>query len=98
MNSVSIPTRPAARAWAASCATPSVIALNLRVLRRSAAGRPIFVGPPAMLGEVGACAVFVVALAVAAHSDAVEQVDQPHREAGRDEQRSALDARGAEAG
>src|SRR5215207_1934857 len=97
MNSVSMPSRPAARAWAASSGTtpltiPGIYGVGVRrppVVR-------VLVGPVTVLGEVGARLVLLVALAVAAHADPVEQVDQPHRQTGRDEQGPALQATLAE--
>ena len=61
-------------------------------------GPALLVGPAAVLVEVGACAVLLVALAVALHADAVEQVQQPDRQPGGDQQRAALHAGLAEPG
>src|SRR5690348_2369028 len=104
MNSVSMPRRPAARAWAASSATaPSVILgiYGFALVHRPVgvgAGRRLLVGPVAVRVEEGACLVLVVALAIALDADAVEQVQQPDREARGDQQREALDAVLAEPG
>src|SRR6266550_5507788 len=108
MNSVSMPSRPAARAWAASSATtPSVIRgiygfaavhLPMGIRTRPPGWRRLFAGPIAVLVEEGARTVLLVAFAAARDADPVEQVQQPHRQAGGDEQRAALEAVLAEPG
>src|SRR4051812_9800270 len=124
MNSVSMPSRPVARARSASPATVfslliaggslrpgaprprsgravgpvlrrrvamRVAALALVVVRRGPGllGRRL-VGPVAVLVEVRARAILGHAVAVAADPDAVEPVQQPHRQPGADEQHAAL--------
>src|SRR5690242_21872001 len=104
MNSVSMPKRPATRAWAASSATtPSVIPgiYGFALVHRPVGVGPwrrVLIGPVAVRVEEGARLILVVALAIALDADAVQQVQQPHRKARGDQQREALDAVLAEPG
>ena len=68
--------------------------------RRRAATRvlALLVRPVAVLGEVLAGGVLVVALAVAAGAEPEQPVEQPHREPGADAHREALVARGVRRG
>src|SRR6476469_10462204 len=102
MNSVSMPRRPVSRARAASSATtPSAMRgpYVVRPMSGVALGgsRRLLVGPVPVTVIEAARVVLLGAIAVAGHADAVEDVQQPHRQARADEQAAALQPGLAEA-
>src|SRR6478672_7222722 len=95
MNSVSIPRRPVSRARAASSATtPSAIRGPYVVGPMSGVAlgsrRRLLVRPAPVPVVEAAGVVLLGAIAVAGHAHAVEDVQQPHRQARADEQAAAL--------
>src|SRR6478752_6846661 len=101
MNSVSMPRRPVSRARAASSATtpsamrgPYVVGTMSGVAlgARPAARRRRLVGPVPVAVVEAAGVVLLGAIAVPGDADAVEDVQQPDRQACADQQAAALQA------
>src|SRR4029453_429556 len=77
---------------ALACSTLAV------VCRPVGLGGPGLVGPVPLLVEKRSGAVLIIAPAITVHAEAVERIDQPHRQPGGDEQRPTFEARLAEPG